>query len=224
MHKQYVPLKRVGVRGFTIVELLIVVVVIAILATVTVVAYSGMQDRAYVAKASSAVDSWAKLLELYKVDHGSYPSTGPMGASVCLGEKRDYLAQGRYEEGECSVFFVNATDRIGIGVSSDFNNLFRQSASSLPGSSLPNVTEIDGGSQYVTIIHRGIIYTNSPTSGVQVSYYIKGSGACPRGEKTGFQVISFDAGGGEMVSMLSPSSPGGPVDSYLCRIILSPPA
>ncbi len=38
--------KTVSVRGFTIVELLIVVVVIAILAAITIVAYNGIQNRA----------------------------------------------------------------------------------------------------------------------------------------------------------------------------------
>ena len=36
--------------GFTIVELLIVIVVIAILATVSVVAYTGIRQRAYVVR------------------------------------------------------------------------------------------------------------------------------------------------------------------------------
>ncbi|AHB42771.1 hypothetical protein RAAC3_TM7C00001G0935 [Candidatus Saccharibacteria bacterium RAAC3_TM7_1] len=35
-----------NVRGFTIVELLIVIVIIAILATVVILAYNGTQDRA----------------------------------------------------------------------------------------------------------------------------------------------------------------------------------
>jgi prepilin-type N-terminal cleavage/methylation domain-containing protein len=34
-------------NGFTIVEVIVVTVVISILATITVVVYSGMQDRAY---------------------------------------------------------------------------------------------------------------------------------------------------------------------------------
>ena len=34
-------------QGFTIVELLIVIVVIAILAAITIVAYTGIQNRAY---------------------------------------------------------------------------------------------------------------------------------------------------------------------------------
>lgn len=56
------------------VELLIVIVVIAILAAISVVAYNGIQQRARTAAASSALNTWVKQLELYKVEHGTYPA------------------------------------------------------------------------------------------------------------------------------------------------------
>ena len=60
-------------RGFTIVELLIVVVIIAILAAVTVVAYNGIQGRANDAVVQSDLKaSYSKLLQ-YQVDNGSFP-------------------------------------------------------------------------------------------------------------------------------------------------------
>lgn len=62
-------------RGFTIVELLIVVVVIAILAAITIVAYNGIQSRAQVSAAQAAVVSASKKIEAYKVSNDSYPST-----------------------------------------------------------------------------------------------------------------------------------------------------
>ncbi|MDB5165339.1 MAG: Fimbrial protein, partial [Candidatus Saccharibacteria bacterium] len=42
-------------RGFTIVELLIVIVVIGILAAITIVAYNGIQNRARVSSVNSAL-------------------------------------------------------------------------------------------------------------------------------------------------------------------------
>lgn len=60
-------------RGFTIVELLIVIVVIAILAAITIVAYNGIQQRANNAKTVSAVDAYIKLLDMYKIDNGDFP-------------------------------------------------------------------------------------------------------------------------------------------------------
>lgn len=62
-------------RGFTIVELLIVIVVIAILATITIVAFNGVQDRAHYSAMQQDFAKLHKALEMYKVDHGEYPDS-----------------------------------------------------------------------------------------------------------------------------------------------------
>ena len=63
-------------RGFTIVELLIVIVVIAILASISVVAYNGIQQRARDAQRVQAVTNYIKANNLYIVQNGSDISTG----------------------------------------------------------------------------------------------------------------------------------------------------
>ena len=74
-------------RGFTIVELLIVIVIIGILAALVIVAYNGIQNRARASQASSALTQAKKKLELYKVDNGSYPTTGNLStAGVVNGD------------------------------------------------------------------------------------------------------------------------------------------
>lgn len=57
-------------RGFTIVELLIVIVVIAILAAITIVSYTSLQERARDAKRKQDVSQIAKLLAIYELDNG----------------------------------------------------------------------------------------------------------------------------------------------------------
>jgi prepilin-type N-terminal cleavage/methylation domain-containing protein len=62
-------------QGFTIVELLIVIVVIGILAAITIVAYNGIQDRARTSAVSSALSQAAKKLAVYQVDNPDlYPA------------------------------------------------------------------------------------------------------------------------------------------------------
>ncbi len=60
--------------GFTIVELLIVVVVIAILAAITIVAYNGIQNRAKSSAAQSLANNIAKKAEAFNTVESSYPS------------------------------------------------------------------------------------------------------------------------------------------------------
>lgn len=57
--------------GFTIVELLIVVVVIAILAAITVVAYNGINTRARESTLTTNLSTIAKQLEFYKIKSGN---------------------------------------------------------------------------------------------------------------------------------------------------------
>lgn len=65
---------RKSTSGFTIVELLVVIVVIGILAAITIVSYNGVQRRARIATAQTDLVNLAKRLELFKVDNGAYPS------------------------------------------------------------------------------------------------------------------------------------------------------
>lgn len=59
--------------GFTIVELLIVIVVIGILAAITIVTYNGVQKRANDAAVQSDLNGLAIKFEIYNSDNGSYP-------------------------------------------------------------------------------------------------------------------------------------------------------
>jgi prepilin-type N-terminal cleavage/methylation domain-containing protein len=83
--------------GFTIVELLIVIVVIGILAAITVVAYNGIQNRAKASSASSAATQAAKKIALYQADTSTYPLTGNLntaGVSNDNGITYQYTSDG----------------------------------------------------------------------------------------------------------------------------------
>jgi type II secretion system protein G len=60
--------------GFTIVELLIVIVVIGILAAIVVVAYTGIQGRARDTQRVVDLKTITKALEVYKINNGVYPT------------------------------------------------------------------------------------------------------------------------------------------------------
>lgn len=62
--------------GFTIVELLIVIVVIGILAAITIVAYNGIQNRANDTTIQSDLSAFAKKVQLSAADSGVFPAAG----------------------------------------------------------------------------------------------------------------------------------------------------
>lgn len=59
--------------GFTIIELLVVIVVIGILAAITIVSYNGITTRANTASAQSAAQSVIQKVEIYNAERGNYP-------------------------------------------------------------------------------------------------------------------------------------------------------
>lgn len=81
-------------RGFTLVELLIAIVVIAILAAVSVVAYDGIQNRAYDAAVVSDLRNVAKKYELFKIDRDKYPTTAAEMRSLQLKVTKSAYGNG----------------------------------------------------------------------------------------------------------------------------------
>lgn len=64
---------RKSKSGFTLVELLIAIVVIAILASISVVAFNGIQQRARDTQRVHEIKTIARALEMYYSEHDSYP-------------------------------------------------------------------------------------------------------------------------------------------------------
>ncbi len=64
---------KTNYRGFTIVELLIVIVVIGILAAIVVVAFNGITDNARDANRITKIKEISKAIERYYIANGYYP-------------------------------------------------------------------------------------------------------------------------------------------------------
>lgn len=81
---------NISSTGFTIIELLIVIVVIAILATLTYVVYKNITGKSQAAVTKNTVQQYAKALAGYKAQNDSYPDLAGLtdlqfAAGVCLG-------------------------------------------------------------------------------------------------------------------------------------------
>ncbi len=94
-------------RGFTIVELLIVIVVIAILAAITIVAYNGIQNRSYDTTLQSDMRQSFQRIERFKTENSAnrYPNVGAEFNQTLV------TTRSAYHTGENALIFCwNDTD------------------------------------------------------------------------------------------------------------------
>ena len=166
------PVRRL--RGFTIVELLIVSVVIAILASISVVAYTGIQRRANTAAIISTVRNYATIFEQYAAIHGKLPDS----SWNCIGGDEGLPAEDGYEAGYC----FKPTSGYGDNPSSSsVQAAIAAITDSPPSPTIPEIEYAPG------VWYRGIIFdSNAITGGGNgvIEFFIPGAGAkCPIGKR-----------------------------------------
>ncbi|HXY18258.1 MAG TPA: type II secretion system protein [Candidatus Nitrosopolaris sp.] len=74
--------KKLRNQGFTIVELLIVIVVIGILATLVITTYNGVQSKARDTKRKTDINALQGQVEAYNTNAGFYPTLADMNDSA----------------------------------------------------------------------------------------------------------------------------------------------
>ena len=160
---QYQPIARGRLgSGFTLVELLIVIVIIAILAAITIVAYNGIQQRANNTTTIQGTEAYIKAYALYATDNGNYPN-----ATGCLGTG--------YPSNRClSQSGTAACFSTGGATSTAVNTAL----SPYLGANLPTVSMQQipcGGTTYIG----SYAAYNSSTGGVTVIMMLSGNQDCP---------------------------------------------
>lgn len=101
-----------SVSGFTIVELLIVIVIIAILAAISVTAYTGIQNRANDSAIQSDLKTLATKLQLYKIQQDTYPANGTLPDLAFKATKTAYETSGTTS----NLVYCYTTDRLSFVV------------------------------------------------------------------------------------------------------------
>lgn len=131
-------------KGFSLIEIMVVVVILGILASIVVPKIISRPDEARVVKAKQDVLAIQNALDLYKLDNGFYPSTEqglqalvtkPSSSPVPNYWKqylkslpkdpwsRDYLYLNPGEHGEVDVFTYGASGQPGgTGINAEIGN------------------------------------------------------------------------------------------------------
>lgn len=98
-------------KGFTIVELLIVVVVIAILAAITIIAYNGIQNRAKISTVRSAASQVGKKALAYApLNNDLYPLEASYQADLALPAASVQQTYDYYVSDDRKSFCLSVTD------------------------------------------------------------------------------------------------------------------
>jgi general secretion pathway protein G len=79
-------------KGFSLIEIMVVVVIIGILASVLVPRLMDKPDEARIVKAKADIQAVSSALDFYKLKKFSYPSTDE-GLQVLVGQQLDKLPQ-----------------------------------------------------------------------------------------------------------------------------------
>ncbi len=95
-------------KGFTLIELMIVVIIIGILAAVAIPMYQVVPERSRATEAVAGLDSVRNALRVYYAEHGSYSNVSfvddaRVTVAGILGIKDEDLS-GRFFSSECYTF------------------------------------------------------------------------------------------------------------------------
>ena len=67
-------MRRSRQRGFTLLEIMVVIVILGLLASLTIPSLMGNKEKADRQKAASDIVALENALDMYKLDNGRYPS------------------------------------------------------------------------------------------------------------------------------------------------------
>ena len=171
-------------QGFTIVELLIVVVVIAILAAITIVSYNGITQRALVTSLSTDLTNASKQLKLDQVTLGAFPTSlaaanGGSGVKASNGAVYQYSYDNSASAQTFCItiskgstdYFINQSGVPTVGVCSGhiaggppvntFTSITWTQQTTLGSAYWQSVASSADGSKLVAGISTGYIYTSA---------------------------------------------------------------
>lgn len=118
---------RLYQKGFTIVELLIVIVVIGILAAITIVAFNGIQERARTTQINNDLGTISKAIQAARINSGDQATryiTGSTGTAVnCVNTADSIDLSDKTAAATCWTAYNNALNAISTASGMNVRNI-----------------------------------------------------------------------------------------------------
>jgi prepilin-type N-terminal cleavage/methylation domain-containing protein len=179
-------------QGFTIVELLVVIVVIGILAAITIVSYTGLSSKATVASLQSDLSGAKKQLALYQVEHSNFPTSVPntTGSTYCPVDDNKYCFKASSGTSFTNYAVSNATNPQTFSMdASKSNTYYHISNNSNPSVVTPvyatgGTVTTDGAYRIHTFTSSGTLTVTTPGT-AEVLVVGGGGGGCLGGGGAG---------------------------------------
>lgn len=115
-------------RGFSLIEIMVVIVILGLLASAVVLTVNGYMDKAKVNRAKSDISTIVSAIEIYRLDNGRLPRTDEGLDKLPLknrldpwGRRYEYRVPGATEPYEVITFGADGVEG-GTGINADISS------------------------------------------------------------------------------------------------------
>lgn len=102
-------MKKTSQKGFTLIELIVVAVIIAILSTIGMVSYSSTTARSRDTKRKSDLQQIRAALEMYRADHAGYPLFSTMATVISTLNTDGYVSFTSLPDPKSGFIYIAST-------------------------------------------------------------------------------------------------------------------
>jgi type IV pilus assembly protein PilA len=102
-------------KGFTLIELMIVVAIIGILAAIAIPAYQNYTVRAQVTEGLNLADGWKTAVAEYYAQNGTFPTYAQLQAAGLTASTGKYVTNVQSATGNITVTYGNQANATAIG-------------------------------------------------------------------------------------------------------------
>ncbi|RZI84643.1 MAG: prepilin-type N-terminal cleavage/methylation domain-containing protein [Rubrivivax sp.] len=138
-------------RGFTLIELMMVVAMVAILASIALPAYSEYIRRGQLPEAFTTLADYRSKMETYFLDHKNYGAAGDCASNASASSWNTFPRTVKYFRYDCELLSEDGTDAMS----------YRLTATGVDGQAIGHTYTLDKNGIKSTTEFKGATYTGN---------------------------------------------------------------